>query len=468
MATAKQALEPQFDQQMPANLDAERSILGAILLNNTCFFQACETLPVDDFQNSSHRVIYAAMNDLAGDGKPIDFVTVMDWVMANGGLSKVGGAGYLTSLTDGMPRVSNVSNYVAIIHECAMRRRLILSLQRYRDDAFDKAIPIEQLVSTVDGEIMRILADEGKQTFLPVGEVVPEVQQYIKQMREEQRQVVGLPSGIRELDEATTGLRRGEVTLIGGWAGSGKSALALQIAGHNAYQKHPVGFFSAEMNRQELALRLVSQITNIDFMRLRNPSWIPHDRMGDVANALAAIKKLPILVDDSPSLEKDQLIARSRQMVSKGCELIVYDYVQKFRVRGERDPRLIINAISEAIREFAKSAKVPVLSLSQLTRPKDGLRRPTMFDLKESGNLEQDAHVVILPYRPKNSDDKHTGEDELVIGKQRSGPTGPIPVKFSGGTLKYESREPVVKQVSTSKQKPSGKSKAAEPEERDL
>jgi replicative DNA helicase len=433
---------PDFASGLPSNLAAERGIIGAVLLRNNDYFAICETLSPSDFTLDSNRIIFTEVAEMMNVGVNVDLITLSEALSKKKKLSEVGGVTYLSGLTDGcVYSTKGLKNWAQSVRDISRRRELIARLNRSVAMCLDTTENLEECIGAVEADVIHVMSEDKQNTAKLVKEFSSEVYSQLYLLRSRKTEVVGLSSGLRSLDDATTGLRDGEVVVIAGRPGHGKSSLALQCAIENAKKGVPTGFFSLEMRRDELLLRAASMETKINHLLMRDPRRLDEDEMNRIAESMKEMNEWPLYIDDTGGLHINQLLARARMLVAKGVKLIIIDYVQKVR-HSEKDLRLGTNVVSDSIREFAKNTKVPVVILSQLKRPEGNPNaRPTMYDLKESGNLEQDAHVVFLLYRPMDKLGQFTGEDEAIIGKQRNGPTGSVPIYYHGTLLTFEERE---------------------------
>lgn len=431
---------------IPANEAAERAVLGAILLDDSVYHQIAPQLRPEHFFHAAHRKIYQTMCELGEAGKKIELFTVVDVLTSRSELQKVGGSAYLSDLGTGA--VKSLEAPVKAIRECHSRRQLMALLEAGMGRVTDRSEPAEATITDLEISLLEILADSSKPEAVSGKEIARPLYQQLEEMRRSKRQVLGLLSGLPGLDLATTGFRKGEITCIGARPGQGKTAFAIQIAHANLLENTPALFFSLEMSREQLQMRAYSQHLDIPGWAFRNPRSMSNDDWTKVGlltdNVESGAQEWPLYIDDTAALDVHELIARARLEVRrKRIKLVIVDYLQLVRVRTKvKDERERLNLISAALREFAKTERIPVVVLSQLARPRDGNENevPTMFRLKESGNIEQDASVVLLLYRPLKDGD-FSGEDEIIIAKQRNGPVGSIPVVFDQKLLKYRERE---------------------------
>lgn len=434
------------DHGLPASIDAEKSVLGGILVDNQHLPQAQALLMPDDFAIDSHRRIFAAMLDLAAEASTVDVVTLSNKLAQLGQMQAIGGVAYLSSLTDGMPRRVSIEHWVKIVHEKARRRRLIHLCSCAVSQAVGGADATSACIAQVQEGLLELEAGNEQQPIAHVKKYSAAVMDELLEQRARGKNVVlGKPLGIAELDTFTTGMREGELWLLAGRPGEGKSVLAAQAMAANCSAGRAVGVFSPELTKEQLLRRILVQRSGTEAWKLRKAGYLTDPDVADLRATMETIAEWPLYVDDSSAIEIGQLAARARLMKQRHkIELLVVDYVQLITAKG-KDERAQVSRISKVLTQIAKDV-VPVLALSQMPRPerreKNSLnRRPTKYDLKESSALEQDASTVLLIFR--EVDTEHhlpTGNDELLIAKQRHGELGVVPVTFLKDRLMYVSR----------------------------
>lgn len=434
----------QIEQAMPMSVDAERAILGAVLLDQTgnAYNQAVSQILPGDFGMDSHRRIFARMVEVFESGSPIDFVTLTERLGQQKEIEAVGGVAYVTSLTDGLPRVKNISNYVRIVKDKSALRQIIHMANGASAAAYEQDSPVSHVLGTLQEQLLVLLGDSHKGSAVKISEFSEETWAQLVERRNSENILVGFSTGIDALDYRTTGIRRGEFWTIGGRTGDGKTALSLQIAAANASAGIPVAFFSIEMDRHSLLERIWSSVANVNYRKLKSPKLLKEVEAVTLANVKEEVDRWPLFIEDAGAYTAAEIEARSRLLIRQhGVGLIIVDYLQIVDSPG-RDERQQITKVSKTMRRLAKSENVGVVGLSQMPRPKnqDMNKRPTKFDLKESGSLENDSHTVLLIFRPVDDLDQYTGEDEIVIGKQRSGETGIEPMFYMGKYMRFEPR----------------------------
>lgn len=422
---------------LPEAMHAERALLGAALLDQVNLLSIEAELQIGDFYSPLNRVIFAAMLRLSSDGRPLDTVALYEELREHVELEEAGGVAYLTTLTDGLPRGVNIGHYASLVRGAAKRRALVRTGHALTTAAMLPDSDPDALAAQYDAELLGTIADAAEASGpRAVGEGLPGLLSDLRRQSESTARTVGLPTGIGALDDATSGLRAGEYAVIGGYPGEGKTALALGIAAENARAGTPALIFSLEMRREELQGRLLAGYSTVPYWRIRTAQLRAAD-LAALAEAADTIAQWPLLVDDSPTLGNAELVARARLAIRRhGVRLVVADYIRLMRGDGP-DLRQRINSSSDALRRLAKQENVAVVGLSQLRRPPAGdKRQPTLDDLKESGNLAEDAHLVLLVTQDRR-DHQPTADATITIAKQRGGRMGPLAARFSAERMRF-------------------------------
>lgn len=431
-------LDIDLSRGLPASAEAERSILGAILLDNRAFNEAAECLKPEDFSLDSHRRIYARMMDLTESARPVDLVLLVEELDRHRELEAVGDHAYVSSLLNGLPDRPSITHYVRIVKEKAQLRGLISAAQV----TIARALDSERATEIAGGLLQTILDVEAQaQTnhALTGRDFMPEVLRELE-LQAHSGGLVGLPTGLDPLDVVTGGLRKGELIVIGALPGSGKTALACQMIAENAQSGNPVGVFSLEMSRWDLGKRFLSTVTSVTASKIRHPGHIKKEEWSVLATGAAEIAEWPVWFDDSGTISIPELLARARLFITRmKAKLIVVDYLQLVRADA-RDIRERVGKVADALRQLAKAERIPVVLLSQLRRPQNVNDAPTIIDLKESGDIEAHAHVVLLLHVPTAEDGKPIGEDTIIVAKNRNGAKGPVSVIFSPQKLRFYPR----------------------------
>jgi replicative DNA helicase len=427
-----------MDRTLPHNLEAEKCVLGAILINNHAFNQAAEVLDAQDFFRDAHRRIFDKMVALTDRREPVDLVTLKDELTRSNDLEEVGGPAYISSLTDGVPRSANVEYYAKIVKEKATLRNLIYAANKILTNAYEADQESDLILDEAESSIFAVADDRLKAGFVPMRDLVNESFPKIEQLFEHKRLVTGVPTGFADLDEMTRGLQGGDLIIIAARPSMGKTSLVLNIAQHVAVQPElSVGFFSLEMSKESLFIRLLTSEAQIDSHRLMSGAIAQKD-YGRISQALETLSAMRLFIDDSANVGVLEMRAKSRRLQAEhGLNLLVVDYIQLMSARGRYENRTLeLASISRSLKGLAKELNIPIVVLSQLSRAPESRsdHRPQLSDLRESGALEQDADVVILIYRddaynrdPNNPD---AGTAELIVAKQRNGPTGIVRLAF--------------------------------------
>jgi replicative DNA helicase len=441
------------EKAFPHNLEAERALLGSILLDNGVLNQALEVIDKNDFFSDSHRTIFEKMLLLSEKNRTIDLVTLSEDLSREGLLEKVGGAGYLAALTDGVPIgvSASIEEYSRITKEKSLVRRLINASNNVITRCFEGVDDPETLIDLAQGQIFEIAEKRTQSGFLGIHEIVKSSFGTLEDLLDRGNRVTGIETGFIELDNMTSGFQPGELIVLAARPSLGKTALCLNIAAHaciNCGKK--VGVFSLEMSKESLALRLLCSEARVDSHKLRS-GFTSREEWSRMTQALGRLAEAPLYIEDTPALSIMQIRAKARRLkTEKGLDLLVIDYLQLATGHGRYENRTQeVSYISRGLKGIAKELNVPVLALSQLRRPPDQRigQKPMLSDLRESGSIEQDADVVIFIFRERRStgdgeDDTAGDETRLIIGKQRNGPTGEVPVVFMRSWVRFENKAP--------------------------
>ena len=435
------------DKVLPHNPEAERTVLGAVLVDNAAFNAAAEILTREDFHRESHRRIFDAMAALAEHSQPIDLVTLKEELSRASALEAVGGAAYLGSLLDGLPRITNVEQWSRIIKEKSVLRSLIHAGNRIVQSAYEAEDEAALILDRAEKSIFDIAERRIRQGFVGIREIVKESFRTIDQLSQSREMVTGIPTGFVDLDEMTSGLQKGDLVIVAGRPAMGKTSLCLNIAQHASLRAgETVGLFSLEMSKEQLVLRMLCSDARVDAHRLRTGNLQEKD-WARLAKAYADLSASRIFIDDSATLTPLEMRAKCRRLKAEhGLGLVVVDYLQLVSGSGRVENRQQeISSISRSLKGLAKELHVPVVALSQLSRAPEGRtdKRPQLSDLRESGALEQDADVVMFIYREEEykATDENRGIAEIIIGKQRNGPTGTRRLAFIKEFTRFENLE---------------------------
>ena len=437
-------------QALPANIEAERSILGAILLDNLSYNQAAEHLKPEDFLLDSHRRIYSRMVDLSDSSRSIDLITLAEELGRHSELESIGGAAYITSLLDGVPDRPSIEHYIKIVRDKSLLRGLIHTATAAIARASEQSDPAEEILNDTEAQIFQLSEKRIGRGFMGVQEIVRESFGSVDALLQRGRRIAGIETHYADLDEKTSGLQKSDLVIIAGRPSMGKTSFAMNIAENVAIEDaKTVAVFSLEMSKEALLQRMLCSVARVDAHKFRTGSlW--QDDIRKIAQALEKLSQAPIFVDDSPGITVSEMRAKARRLQqSKGAlDLVVVDYLQLMSGGGRRYENRTqeVSAISRGLKALAKELQVPVVALSQLSRAPEsrgsGDHRPQLADLRESGSIEQDADLVAFIFREevyKPDDPDLDGIAEVIIRKQRNGPTGTVKMAFLKSSTRFES-----------------------------
>jgi replicative DNA helicase len=433
---------------LPANVEAERSILGAILLDNFAYNQAAEHLRTEDFSLDSHRRIYARMVDLAESSRPIDQITLIEELERHKELEAIGDVGYVSGLTIGVPERPSIEHYVRIVRDKALLRGLISAANSAIARASEQSDPADEVLSDAEAAIFQLSEKRIERGFMGVQDIVRESFGSVDALLQRGQRITGLATHYSDLDEMTSGLQRSDLVIIAARPSMGKTAFVMNIAENAAIDdQQVVGVFSLEMSREALLMRLLCSQARVDAHKMRTGSlW--QDDMKKVVRAMEQLAQAPIYIDDTPGISVSEMRAKARRLKqSQGrLDLVIVDYLQLMSGGGKRFENRTqeVSAISRGLKALAKELSVPVIALSQLSRAPEsrgGDHRPQLADLRESGSIEQDADLVMFIFREevyRQDDPELQGRAEIIIAKQRNGPIGKIRMAFLKSCTRFE------------------------------
>ena len=438
-------LEDNLRKVPPQNLEAESSVLGGILLENEAINRVLEVLSPEDFYRESHRKIFRAMIEICDRSEPVDLITLSDFLKAKGDLEVVGGSAYLASLASAVPTSANIQFYARIVREKAIRRYLISAATNIATRGYEDQENVDEFLDEAEKVIFDISEKRVRGSFVMVGDMIRDSIKMVEKLYERKEMVTGVPSGFKDLDKLTAGFQPSDLIVVAGRPSMGKTALCLNIATHAAFGGHGVAVFSLEMAKEQLVLRMLCSEARIDHSKVRS-GYLADREFPALVMAAGRLAEVPIYIDDTPAISVLELRAKARRLVrdrDKKIGLIIVDYLQLMR-GSERAPNREqeISEISRSMKALAKELGVPVISISQLNRRVEdrGDKRPMMADLRESGAIEQDADVIAFVYREvvynENVDDPNVAE--IIIGKQRNGPTGTVRLAFFREFTRFE------------------------------
>jgi len=432
----------------PQNLEAEESILGGLLVDPESINKIVDLINAEDFYKDAHGKIYNAMIGLYEKNEPIDIVTVSSSARDKGILDKIGGVTYLNTLVDLMPSAANITQYAKMVREKALLRNLINVATEIVEKGFDLDVNVDGYIDDAEKMIFQVSERKFRPSFYSVKDIVMDNVKTIERLYEKKQTVTGVPTGFTELDKMTSGFQPSDLIVIAGRPSMGKTALSMNIAQYVATMRDgavPVGIFSMEMSKEQIVTRLLSSESEVDHSKLRTGT-LSSSEWPKLAQAAGKLSEALIFIDDSPSMNVLDLRARARRLKKEhGLGLVVVDYLQLMKGRAavtdKREQE--IAEISRFLKSLAKELHIPVIAISQLNRMVEQRedKRPRLADLRESGAIEQDADVIMFIYRDEvyNKDKEgNKGIAEIVIGKQRNGPTGTVELAFLDKTATFK------------------------------
>lgn len=443
-----------LEKSLPHSPEAERAVLGAVLVDNRLFDQAAEMLTRDDFYSEGHRRIYDTMAALSAASRAIDTVTLIEELQKDFDLESIGGVSYIASLLDGVPRVSNIEQYARIVKEKSVLRKLIHSA----NDILIKSYASEQdpvdLLEEAEKAIFEISQEKLQSGFVPIDDLLSSTYKEIEALYGRQELITGIATGFVELDHLTSGLQKSDLIIVAARPGLGKTSFALNVAQHASVDHQKVvGLFSLEMSSHQLVTRLLCSEARVDSHRVRSGT-IGKEDWKKLARSMSRLSQARTFIDDTPGISVMEMRSKARRLKAEhGLDLLIIDYLQLMsggvasgRHRFENRQQEI-SSISRSLKGLAKELDIPVIAISQLSRAPEqrrgGDRRPQLSDLRESGSIEQDADVVLFIYREdyyrKDEEmDENDGIAEIIIGKQRNGPVGTVKLAFIDQWTKFE------------------------------
>ncbi len=438
----------------PHSIEAEQSVLGGLMLDNEAWMVVGDKLSEEDFYRQDHRLIFRAISYLASQQKPLDVITLSEWLKENRQLEDAGGLAYLAIMAKDTPSAANISAYADIVREKSILRQLISVGTEIADSAFNtEGRDSKQLLDEAEKKVFQI-AEQGTRntrSFRPLKTLMKLSLDHIEELSKLNSSITGVSTGYTDLDEMTSGLQKGDLVIVAGRPSMGKTTFSMNIAEYAAaHKKLPVAVFSMEMPAEQLTLRLLSSMGRVDQHRVRT-GQLTEDDWPRIATAVKIFADVPMFIDDSPSLSPNEVRARARRLVREEgpLGLIVIDYLQLMQGNSKSENRTNeVSEISRSLKGLAKELSVPIIVLSQLNRSLEQRpsKRPVMSDLRESGAIEQDADVIMFIYRDEvyNPESAEKGSAEIIIAKQRNGPIGTCRLTFLGQYTRFENYTPDV------------------------
>jgi replicative DNA helicase len=437
-----------LEKGLPANIDAERFVLGSVLMDDSNFVQVAGTLDLEDFSLEKHRRIFLRMSDLASRGEKIDRVTLANELMKHGQLESVDGLSYLIQLDNGLPQLFNLESYITIVKKKSLLRHIIFSSQKLIDRCLIAEEEPEEILAGAEETLLKLGESSAKQTLVNPGQIIRDFEGGLSVFLDPSKRIKGIGTGFRKLDEMTAGLHEGELIILAARPSMGKTALALNVAQHvalNPADQRTVAVFSLEMSKESLLTRLICASARVDQQKYR-AGYLNQEERRRLQQAAMEMVEAPLFIDDTAGTNIMDVHAKLRRLqAEQGLGMVVIDYLQLMSSKGRSENRnQEVSAISRGLKLLAKELRVPFIVLSQLSRAPEtrpGDHRPQLSDLRESGSIEQDADLVAFIYREEvyNRDREDLkGKAKLIIAKQRNGPIGDVNLVFLKEYTKFE------------------------------
>ncbi|MBI3341948.1 replicative DNA helicase [Candidatus Curtissbacteria bacterium] len=421
----------------PQDLEAEKSIIGAVLLDRDAIISIAQVLRPEHFYKQAHADIFQAILALFERREPIDLITLTAALKSQGRFDDVGGAAYLAQLASGVPTAAHITQYAQIVRSHAVKRRLISTAAKISETAFDETIDTRTILDETEQAVFSLSQEQLKQNFTALKDALAESFDRLDELHKKAGGLRGVPTGFWDLDSKLAGLQDSNLIILASRPGQGKTSLALNIASHVAVKEGlPVGIFSLEMSKEELVDRLLVSQSDLDSWKLKTGRLDDED-FDRLQEAMGVLADAPIFIDDTPAANILEMRTKARRLqVEHGLSLLIVDYLQLIHGRNLENRVQEVSEISQSLKNLARELKIPVLACSQLSRAVEqrGTRRPQLADLRESGAIEQDADVVMFIWRP---DAEKMEEVKLDIQKHRNGPTGEIDLVFKGDKTKF-------------------------------
>ena len=432
----------------PHSLEAEQSVLGGLMLDNSSWDNVSVLITEDDFYLPEHRLIFKTISKLANQNKPLDVVTVSDVLDLDKQLDKAGGLAGLSELVRNTPSAANITAYASIVRERSILRKLLMVSTEVTDKIyFPEGLKCTEILDLAEQKIFAI-AERGSRELGPVSvkAIVPDVVDQLDQLMQAKNGITGTASGYTDLDRLTSGLQRSDMVIVAGRPSMGKTTFAMNIAENVAMSADkPVLVFSLEMPKDALMMRMLSSLSRVDQTSMRSGKLQDHDWSKIFSSMSLITEQMNLYIDDTPALSPSEMRSRARRLAREhgGLSLIVVDYLQLMQIPGTNENRTNeVSEISRGLKALAKELSIPIIALSQLSRKNEERtdKRPLMSDLRESGAIEQDADLIMFVYRDEvyNPDTEEKGTAEIIIGKHRNGPTGMVRLTFRGQYCRFE------------------------------
>jgi len=433
----------------PQSIEAEQAVLGAIMIDADRLISASERLLPQDFYRAAHQRIFEAMLVLSDRGEAIDLVTVTAELSTLGVLEEIGGLTYLGELAEGVPTAANISYYVNVVDQKSTLRRLIRTANEIVTDGYERQNEVDVLLNEAERKILEVSQGKGSASFIPISDVLTSAYATIDKLHKQSGETTGIPTGFRDLDKVTAGFQRNDLIIVAARPSVGKTAFALNISQNVATRADEnVAIFSLEMGAEQLVMRMLCAEGNVDAQRLRTGQLEDED-WGKLSLAMSSLSQAGIYIDDTPGIRVNDIRAKCRRLKQEhGLGMIMIDYLQLIQGNGRSSDnrQQEVSEISRSLKSLARELEVPVIALSQLSRGVESRqdKRPMMSDIRESGAIEQDADIVAFLYRDDyyNKETEDANTIEIIIAKQRNGPTGTVKLAFRKEFNKFVDLEP--------------------------
>lgn len=429
-------------RSLPQSIEAEQSVIGAMIIDKTAIGQVAEKLKEEDFYRDGHKTIYKAIFEMYRSDMAVDLLTLLEYLKSTDMLDKAGGVSYITEVSSSVLTIANLSSYIKIVEQKSLLRKLIRASTTIIEDSYNKQAEVENVLDTAEKKIFDIAEKRSNSDFEPLNAVLERGFLEIERLFNNRGEITGVGSGITDLDAKTSGFQKGDMVLIAARPSMGKTTFALNIAEHAALKDgKSVVIFSLEMSKEQLAYKLLCSEANVDMLKLRTGALEDRD-WENIARATGPLSKAKIYIDDSAGVSVMEMRSKCRRLkMEYGIDMILIDYLQLMSGTNSESRQQEVSEISRSIKALAKEMECPVIALSQLSRAPEQRadHRPMLSDLRESGSIEQDADIVMFLYRDeyydKETEDKNVCE--CIIAKQRNGPVGTVKMAFIGALSKF-------------------------------
>lgn len=438
--------DPTVNKLTPRNIEAEESIISAILLDNSTLLDVVEILAPDDFYVTKHQIIYKSTTSLFTKSEPIDLITLTNELKQKGQLEEIGGATYLSKIYDTAPLPSNAEHYAKIIRDKSSLRKLILKANSIVQRCFEEGGDVESIIDFAENAVFEVADSKVKSSFSSIGELIDKNIDTLEKAKGNETGITGIPTGYKNLNKLTSGFQNSDLIIIAARPSMGKTAFALNLARNVAVDANiPVALFSLEMSKEQLSMRLLTSEARVDSARLKS-GFTTNDDWANITNAAGVLDQSPIFIDDTFNISTMEIRAKARRLkMESDLGLIIIDYIQLMKTSTRQDRRdLEIAEMSRSLKGLAKELNIPIIALSQLNRMLEqrAEKRPMLSDLRESGSLEQDADIVAFIYRDevynKEESNPNKGKAEIILSKNRNGATGTAFMSFIGKYTRFE------------------------------